>query len=116
MTQHLGGAQVTARRHWHGFAVACATVARMTDPERLVLAVVDEIREESTLALEAADRLGVTVAVEVWDANGPALDAEAHEQRLRTLVRAGGQAAIATDPSQLDEMVAAAGPIVAWTR
>ena len=67
-------------------------------------------------ALEAAARLGVAVPVEVWGDDGAALDADAHEARLRALVRDGGQAAIATDPRQLDEMLAVAGPIVAWTR
>ena len=81
-----------------------------------MLAVVDAIDDPTALALDTAERLGVTVPVEVWDADGPALDADAHLARLRALVRDGGQATIATDPRQLDEMLAVAGPIVAWTR
>lgn len=115
-TQQLGGALVTADPGDRGFAVACATVARLADPARPVLAVVDQLDSPTLHALEAAARLGVAVPVEVWDAGGPTLDADAHSARLRALVREGGQAAIATDPSQLEEMLAVAGPIVAWTR
>ena len=115
-TQHLGGVHVTAHRDHKGFAVACATVARRCDPRRDVLAVVDELDGPTLQALETAARLGIAVPVEVWADDGPTLDADAHEARLRALVRDGGQAAIATDPSQLDEMLAVAGPIVAWTR
>jgi acetolactate synthase-1/2/3 large subunit len=114
-TQQLGGALVTADPAARGFAVACATVARRADPQRAALAVVDVIDEATALALDAASRLGVAVPVEVWDPSGPVLDAAAHERRLRELVEGGGQAALATDPAQLDEMLAAAGPVVAWT-
>ena len=45
------------------------------------------------------------------------LDADAHEARLRAPRRATAvRPPIATDPAQLDEMLAVAGPIVAWTR
>ncbi|MFL6206594.1 MAG: hypothetical protein ACJ739_14735 [Acidimicrobiales bacterium] len=114
-TQQLGGAQVTADRHGHGFAVACCTVARLASPERPVLAVVDAVDEATALALATAERLGVAVPLEVWSDDGDALDAPAHLQRLHRLVVDGGRAAIATDPSQLDEMLAVAGPIIAWT-
>ena len=115
-TQRLGGALVTADRGGRGFAVACTVVARLADPARPVLAVVDELDGPTLHALEAAARLGIAVPVEVWGADGPALDADAHGARLRALVRDGRQAAIATDPAQLGEMLAVAGPIVAWTR
>jgi acetolactate synthase-1/2/3 large subunit len=114
-TQHLGGAQVTADPDGQGFAVACGVVARLADPGRAVLAVVDEVDEPTALALETAQRLGITVPVEVWSADGDDLDADAHLARLHALVRDGGQAAIATDPHQLDDMLRVAGPIVAWT-
>ncbi len=115
-TSHLGGVHVTARRNEQGFAVACATVARLADPARPVLAVVDQLDGPTLQALEAAASLGIAVPVEVWGDGGPTLGADAHEARLRALVRDGRQAAIATDPRQLDEMLAVAGPIVAWTR
>ncbi len=114
-TQQLGGAQVTADPDGQGFAIACCTVARLEQPDRPVLAVVDRIDDRTGLALDTARRLGVTVPVEVWDDQGDALDAGAHLARLRGLVAAGGQATIATDPAQLDEMLAVAGPIIAWT-
>jgi len=78
--------------------------------------VVDRIDARTSLALETAKRLGVNVPVEVWSDDGDALDAEVHLARLQDLVRDGGLATIATDPSQLDEMLAVAGQIVAWTR
>jgi hypothetical protein len=81
-----------------------------------VLAVVDAIDDATALALETADRLGVTVPIEVWSTDGDRLDASAHVARLEDLVHNGGEATIATDPRQLDEMLAVAGPIVAWTR
>lgn len=115
-TQQLGGVHVTADRDHKGFAVACCVVARLADPNRGVLAVVDQLDGPTLQALETAARLGIAVPVEVWGPGAPALSAEAHESRLRAIVRDGRQAAIATDPSQLDEMLAAAGPIVAWTR
>jgi acetolactate synthase-1/2/3 large subunit len=115
-TQQLGGAQVTADREANGFAVACCTEARLADQGRPVLAVVDRIDDATALALETAERLGVTVPVEVWSDDGDMLDADAHLARLHALVEEGGQATIATDPTQLDEMLAVAGPIVAWTR
>ena len=114
-TQQLGGVHVTADRDQMGFAVACCVVARLADPNRSVLAVVDQLDGPTLQALEAAAGLGIAVPVEVWGAGGPALGAEAHEARLRALVRDGRQAAIATDPTQLDEMLAVAGPIIAWS-
>ena len=114
-TQQLGGVHVTANRDHQGFAVICCMAARLRDPGRAVLAVVDAIDDATALALETAERLGVTVPVEVWSDDGDALDADAHLARLKALVRDGGQATIATDPSQLAEMLAVAGPIIAWT-
>jgi hypothetical protein len=49
------------------------------------------------------------------DPHGEALDGAEHAARLDELVDTGGRVTIATDPAQLEEMVAVAGPIVAWT-
>ena len=114
-TQRLGGVHVTAHRDHAGFAVACCAVARLAEPGRPVLAVVDGVDGSTALALETAERLGVAVPVEVWSDDGRSLDAPAHLARLHDLVRDGGRVTIATDSSQLDEMRAVAGPIVAWT-
>lgn len=114
-TSGVGGALVPADREAAGFAVACATVARLLEPGRAVLAVVDAVHEVHERLLDAADRLGVPVPLEIWDPDGPALDAEAHEARLRDLLATGGRGAIRTDPAQLDQLVDVAGPIVAWT-
>ena len=48
--------------------MATATVARLLDPRRPVLAVVDEIGEAARTCLDAAARLGITVPVERWAA------------------------------------------------
>ena len=114
-TTGLGGAQVPADPAATGFAVACVIVAGLYDPGRAVLAVVDDLGEVHERLLEVAGRLGVPVPVEVWSAEGEALDADAHRRRLEHLVATGGWSSVATDARQLDEMVAVAGPIVAWT-
>ena len=48
------------------------------------------------------------------DTDGDALDAEAHRRRLQDLLAHGGEATLATDPSQLAEVVAVAGEITVW--
>ena len=117
-TTGIGGAQVPADADATGFAVACALVGRLLDPSRAVLAVVDGLGEVHERLLEAAARLGVPVPVEVWSDSddGAVVDGDAHLQRLEDLVRSGsGRVSVATDPAQLDEMVAVAGPVVAWS-
>jgi hypothetical protein len=114
-TTFIGGAQVPADPGMAGFSVACALSARLAAPERPVLAVVDELTDVHEELLELAASQGVEVPVEVWQAEGEALDGDAHLARLERLVTTGGKATIATDPRQLEEMVAVAGPVVAWT-
>lgn len=114
-TTGIGGAQVPADAGATGFAVACGLVARLLDPARPVLAVVDAVGEVHERLLDVAARLGVPVPVEVWTATGDVVDGDAHRQRLERLVASGGRATLATDPAQLDEMIAVAGPIVAWS-
>ena len=115
-TTGVGGALVPADRSAVGFAIATAIVARLVDPGRRVLAVTGPLGDPHRRLLDLAEQLGVRVAVEVWDDAGPALDAAEHERRLTGLVATGGTASIATDPAQLAEMEAVAGPIVAWRR
>ena len=99
-----------------GWAAACATVARLAAPFRPVLAVVDGPIDSATAAvLGAATALGVDVGVEVWTPDGPALGVDEHLARLDTLTSRGGVSMLATDPHQLDEMEAVAGPVRAWT-
>ncbi|MHB8465243.1 MAG: hypothetical protein ACYDD7_10455, partial [Acidimicrobiales bacterium] len=100
-----------------GIAVACCVVARLRRPTRPVLAVVDgPLTPAARAVLDAALAVGVAVPVEAWGADGPALDADAHLDRLRGLVVAGrpDPVGLATDGSQLAEMLAIAGPIIAW--
>ncbi len=119
-TTRLGGVLVPSAPR-AGWAAACVAVARLRHPDRPALAVVDVPDDPHTaLVLDAARSLGVQVPIEVWDAEGPPLDAKAHRERLRRLMSGGsatppGVAALATDASQMLEMVDAAGPIVAWT-
>jgi thiamine pyrophosphate-dependent acetolactate synthase large subunit-like protein len=120
-TTDLGGVQVPATAESAGFAVACAVVARLRSPSRPVLAVVDgpmpgEAGGAAEAAREAAARLGVAVPLAVWERDGPRLTAEDHLARLQVAVVAEDPEplVLATDPAQLDRMVAAAGDVVAW--
>jgi thiamine pyrophosphate-dependent acetolactate synthase large subunit-like protein len=120
-TTDLGAVQVPATAESAGFAVACAVVARLRSPSRPVLAVVDgpmpgEAGGAAEAAREAAARLGVAVPLAVWDRDGPRLTAEDHLARLQVAVVAEDPEplVLATDPAQLDRMVAAAGEVVAW--
>ena len=99
-----------------GWAAACVLAARLAAPLRRALAVVDGPLDELTRAvLEVADRSGVAVGVEVWDEGGEALEPDHHRSRLEELVASGGVASLATNFRQLDEFVAVAGPVRAWT-
>jgi hypothetical protein len=118
-TRRVGGAIVPARAT-PGLAAACAVVARLVEPERPVLAVVDAATGTSGLdattaaVLAAGAELGVAVPVEVWSPDGELLDGGAHAERLARLVGTGGVVPLATDPGQLDRMLEVAGPVVAW--
>ena len=114
-TTGIGGAQVPSDPGAIGFAVACALVARLAEPERPVLAVVDELGDVHDELLEIAARRGVQIPIARWSDDGEPRDADAHLERLQSLVRAGGAVSIATHGAQLEEMVEVAGPIVAWT-
>jgi hypothetical protein len=59
----------------------------------------------------------VGIGVETWDPDGKLSDAEQHLARLDALVSGvpGAVMTLATDPSQIAEMVDAAGPVRAWT-
>jgi thiamine pyrophosphate-dependent acetolactate synthase large subunit-like protein len=120
-TTDLGVVQVPAAVGTSGFAVACAVVARLRSPCRPVLAVVDgpapgAAGGPTEAALATASRLGVAVPLAVWDGDGPRLSPEDHIARLQAAVVAESPEPIvlATDPAQLDRMVAAAGEVVAW--
>jgi hypothetical protein len=113
-TTAVGGALVPADPDVHGFAVAAAIVARLLDPDRAVLAVVDVVHEVHERLLDVAARLGVVVALEVWAEEGDVSGAHTHRRRLSDLVVTGGVSTLATDERQLEEMEAVAGPIVAW--
>lgn len=116
-TTELGGAQVPAAPGAHGFAVACALVARLRSPNRPVLAVVDEPMPEIVHdALDVAARLGVAVPVEVWGADGESLPPDEHLARLRSLVSAENSRPVGleVDGAQLGRMIDVAGDVVAW--
>jgi Thiamine pyrophosphate enzyme, central domain len=114
------GAVIVPSKPSPGFAAACVAVLLLRHPGRPALAVIDLADAEATTAVvDAAADLGIHVPVEAWDPDGDRLDAHAHRERLRRLVLGGPPAGstlctLATDPSQLSEMIEAAGPIVAW--
>ena len=113
-TTELGGVLVPAAPGLTGFAAACCVVARLQDPGRPVLAVVDDVPDA---VLEVARSLGVAVPVEVWTADGAPLSADAHATRLGSSVHATSSSVepVATDPTQLERMLEVAGDIIAWT-
>ena len=116
-TTQPGAAFVPARER-AGLAIASVIVARRERPWRPALAAVDRSVEDehSAALLEAAARLGLGVGVEVWDPDGPVIDADDHWERLGKLALTPDREVqrIRTDPSQLERMVRAAGPIIAW--
>lgn len=116
-TGRRSGVIVPAERDLAGFACACAVVDRLRRPMRPVLAVVDELEDADHQVLEGGLRLGVRVSVEAWTPDGDRLDADAHIARLEQIVSSprSSVVSLATDASQLEMMVEAAGPIVAWT-
>lgn len=100
-----------------GWAAACVAVARLADPLRPALAVLDQEPDAATsLVVDFARSHGIEVGIEAWLPGGDPLDAEAHQGRLDRLVVAGGGgiATISTNEAQLDEFVAAAGPLRPW--
>ncbi|HEX6238833.1 MAG TPA: hypothetical protein VFZ68_16660 [Acidimicrobiales bacterium] len=114
-TRGVGGAHVPSDASARGFAIACVTVARLQQPGRVALAVVDDAGAAEQRLLDAAAALGVGVPVEVWAPDGERLGAAAHRRRLARLLRTGGIATIGVDGSQMDEILAVAGDVVAWT-
>lgn len=119
-TTVAGEALVPGDAGSHGFAVACAMVARRHNPGRAVVAVLDDpIDRTSAQLLETASTLGLGMVVEVWDPEGVKLDAPAHAERLRHALRSCGAAPLTlhlgTFAGQMEEMVAAAGAVTAWS-
>ena len=101
-----------------GWAAACVLVARLSAPLSPALAVVDGPVDDRTRAIvEQGAQLGLPIAVEAWQADGHTLDPEAHLNRLTDLACGGGGVlTLATDAGQLEQMIAVAGPVRAWTR
>jgi hypothetical protein len=103
-----------------GWAAACVAVARLADPLRPALAVVDDPVDEATASvLDFAAGRGISIGVEVWGPSGESLSAEAHERRVGELAAAIPElnakgATLRTDESQLEEFVAVAGPVRVW--
>jgi hypothetical protein len=98
-------------------AVACAIVARLVEPARPALAVLDgpiDDRSAELHALSAA--LGVPVPIENWLPDGPRLDAAAHAERLADAVHAeeAVRLPLAVDGDRITDLTDVAGPIVAW--
>ncbi len=118
-TTRLGSVLVPAVP-MEGWAAACVLVARLAAPLRPALAVVDGgAGEQGSAVLAEAARLGVGIGIEAWDEDEEPSTPEHHLARLDALVSpvpsAQIQSTLATDPSQLAEMVDAAGPVRAWT-
>lgn len=118
-TTELGGAVVPAAADSAGFAVACATVARLRRPSRPVLAAVDgPVAHIVSEVLDTARSLGVPVPLEVWSPDGEPLAADDHVSRLRRLVHEDQPepVTLAADGSQIERMIEVAGEVIAWSR
>lgn len=111
------GATSVPPRPKPGIAVASVVVARLARPWRPAIAVMDApVGDDVRTLLDVAGSLGVGVGVEVWDPDAPTLSADDHLDRLRGLTVTSTQelVSVRTDPDQLDHMLEAAGPIIAW--
>lgn len=99
-----------------GAAVARAMLlGRKGNP---ALAVVDAPLSAPAAALiELGEQLGLSFGVEVWGGSGRATDAESHVEQARAALAAPGITVydVPTDYSATDQLIAAAGPLVAWT-
>jgi hypothetical protein len=114
-TTRLGGASVPAGAV-NGWATGCVLVAGLVNPLRRAVAVVDgPLDDLSRAVLDEAARGGVAMGVEVWEDGGEELGPEAHCGRLEDVIANGGVVTLATDGRQIDEMVAVAGRVRAWT-
>jgi hypothetical protein len=116
-TTRLGGAKVPARRAERGSAIASVIVARLRRPGASALAVVDgPLREVDEGLLDAARRLGVHVPVEMWSPDGQPVSVDDHARRVDQVMWRTDVAGmtVATDTTQLDRMIEAAGPVTAW--
>ena len=116
-TQQLGGVQVTADRDQQGFAVACATVARLADPAPARAGgggparrpdVGRRSRRRPASGSPCPSRCGTTAAP-------PSMPTPTRPASAPSSATAGRPPSPPTR-RQLDEMLAVAGPIVAWTR
>jgi thiamine pyrophosphate-dependent acetolactate synthase large subunit-like protein len=109
-TTRPGAVHVTAESAADGFAVACAVAISELRPKISVLAAVDVLGPVAVELLE--DHPGL--AVEVWDDDGPPLDADEHLTRLSALLGEGGVVHLTTRSDQLPMIIEEAGPVTAW--
>jgi hypothetical protein len=99
-----------------GAAVARAIiVAQKGNP---ALAIVDGPMGSSAAALiELGNDLGLSIAVEVWGPSGQPMDAGSHVETAKAALASPGVTVydVAIDYAPNDQLIAAAGPLVAWT-
>lgn len=116
-TARPGGVVVPADGSQQGFAVAAAIVSALVQPWRRVVAAVDDpLPPLIELLIDSARACSLPLVVDVWADDGLRLPAAEHRCRLRGAFLSGGVHVerIATDRSQLDRYLDAAGPIIAW--
>ena len=117
-TSEVGSVVVPAGHEDPGFAAACVLVARAHQPARPALAVMEgAISAAVEEIVELGRSIGVIVPIEVWDPEAVPIDPLGHEQRVVELAHGDQQqtVSLATDPSQLERFIDAAGPVIAWT-
>ena len=114
-TTRLGSVQVPAGREPEAVGTAYGRASAGILAVAVVDAPLDSVSEDF---IDAARELGYTLVVEVWgDEDGEPLDAEAHQQRVRDALAAGGVTVLrpAIDFSPTERLIEACGPLVAWT-
>jgi len=112
-TGHAGSVVVPAIAQ-PGFAVAAALVAALSG--RACLAVTDApLDAASQTVLDAADRLGAVVAVQIWEPGSTTPDEHVQITSAGFAASATRVDTVGVDDGCLDALVAALGPVTAWT-
>jgi hypothetical protein len=117
-TEAAGTICVPADPDGAGMAAAACLAARLRTPTRRCAAIVDGAEPDSATAdvLDAAAALGVPVAVECWDPDGPeaTLVDDAAAAAAALVAPVGSVRRVGIDSSQLEAFFEAAGAITAW--
>jgi thiamine pyrophosphate-dependent acetolactate synthase large subunit-like protein len=114
-TVRLGSVQIPASAGPKSVGAAYRNATAGIPAVAVIDAPLDPVSEEF---IDAARETGLTMIVEIWgDDSGELLDAADHQARVREALGAGGVTVLrpAIDFSPTADLVAACGPLIAWT-